>query len=507
MLKPVIRSFAFLANWAAWVVRQPAMILTMVLGPFLILGLFALSGASEAPRARVIVVQPPPSDQQISVPTEIFGTFFDIAAETTDADWAGEQLRQRSADAVLILPADPQAQLAQGQQATILVQTNEIDPINLAFLNTSLGSQIADLNKEVLRRGVERAKSDAAAAVRRLDSVSARLDRIDQQAQNREAVREEVDALEAEHGPVLASVPAMVSAARAGAILLPSDQAQAVSQQVAQAEQAAATSRRTLEALKAAAASPRTSPTTIRLLARTLRSQVSALSGLLDAFQSIPAQILVQPFDSRLEQIAPYQPTIITFYAPAALALLLQHFAVTFAALSMVRARFLGMVEFWRIAPIRASEIVVGNYLSYGLLTLAAWAALTAAVVYFLEVPILGSVYYLFGSAGLLILASLGIGFVISLLAGSEQQAAQLAMLVLLGSVFLSGFVRPLEAIDFPVRYASFLLPATFSIQLFQDIMLRGLPGQAWQLGGLSALTILGFWTALLLFHRELRPT
>gem|GEM_PF-4768136 len=29
MLKPLIRTSAFLANWAAWVIRQPAMLLTM----------------------------------------------------------------------------------------------------------------------------------------------------------------------------------------------------------------------------------------------------------------------------------------------------------------------------------------------------------------------------------------------------------------------------------------------------------------------------------------------
>lgn len=135
-----------------------------------------------------------------------------------------------------------------------------------------------------------------------------------------------------------------------------------------------------------------------------------------------------------------------------------------------------------------------------------AWAVLTVAIVYVIGVPVLGPTAYLVAAAAALILASLGVGFVISLLASNEQQAAQLAMLVLLGSVFLGGFVRPLEAIDFPVRLASYMLPATFGIQLFQDIMLRGLRGEAWHYLALGLLGIVGLYLSLLLFRRELRP-
>ena len=79
-------------------------------------------------------------------------------------------------------------------------------------------------------------------------------------------------------------------------------------------------------------------------------------------------------------------------------------------------------------------------------------------------------------------------------------------MLVLLGSVFLSGFVQPLESIQFPVRYSSFLLPATFGIQLFQDVMLRGIAGQSWYYGALAALSTIGLVLVIVLFRHELRP-
>ena len=506
MLKPLVRSLAFLSNWTAWVVRQPSMLLTMILGPFLILGLFALSNAAQGMRSDVIVVRPTPTPGSVLVPTDVLNRYFNVVAETEDRAWARDQLAKRQVDAVLVLPADPRDQLARGEQAQIRVETNEIDPISLAFLRADLRGQVADLNQAVQAQGVEQTKARAAATSQRLDASLARLDQIDRNADNPEAARRDVQELDRELSPALDTVPTVTAAARASTLLLTPEQASPILTQADAADRTAVEARATLLALRVETESPIPNPARIRELSLQLRGQISSLREQMGAVQRVPTSALVAPFEGTVEQTVPYRPTLITFYAPAALALLLQHFAVTLAALSMVRARLLGMVEFWRLAPVRPGEIMAGNYLSYGLLAFVAWVVLTAAVVYFLNLPVLGSPSYLVGAAALLILASLGIGFVISLVAGNEQQAAQLAMLVLLGSVFLSGFVRPLEAIDMPVRLISYLLPASFGIQLFQDVMLRGVIGEMWFYYALGVLSVLGMVLSLALFRRELRP-
>ena len=50
----------------------------------------------------------------------------------------------------------------------------------------------------------------------------------------------------------------------------------------------------------------------------------------------------------------------------------------------------------------------------------------------------LGSVWLIAAVITLLVLASLGIGLIISIVSDSERQAVQLAMLLLLASVFFS---------------------------------------------------------------------
>ena len=86
----------------------------------------------------------------------------------------------------------------------------------------------------------------------------------------------------------------------------------------------------------------------------------------------------------------------------------------------------------------------------------------------------------------LLSFASLGLGLLISTVVDSERQAVQLSMLVLLASVFFSGFVLPLDQFITPLRIAAYALPVTHGIQLLQDFMLRGSTNNGWELYALA---------------------
>jgi ABC-2 type transport system permease protein len=98
----------------------------------------------------------------------------------------------------------------------------------------------------------------------------------------------------------------------------------------------------------------------------------------------------------------------------------------------------------------------------------------------------------------LFVLASLGIGFVVSAHARSESQAVQLSMLVLLLSVFFSGFFLPLDSFIPAVRWVSFLLPLTYAILGFQSIMLRGQPPEPMVWAGLATIAVVAFlWVRL----------
>jgi ABC-2 type transport system permease protein len=131
-----------------------------------------------------------------------------------------------------------------------------------------------------------------------------------------------------------------------------------------------------------------------------------------------------------------------------------------------------------RVAPIKTFEILAGHYLSYGILCALTASGLLLLLVLGLDVPVEGSYLLLALSIALLILCSLGIGFLASHFSSSVQQATQIAMLLLLASIFLGGFAFSLDRIDWPARAVSYLLPATYAIRTLQDVILRGLDGR-----------------------------
>jgi ABC-2 type transport system permease protein len=133
-------------------------------------------------------------------------------------------------------------------------------------------------------------------------------------------------------------------------------------------------------------------------------------------------------------------------------------------------------------------EVLIGTYVAYGIVSAVIAAAVIALTVFGLGVPLLGSPFELAGVVGLLIFASLGLGMLISSVSDSERQAVQLSMLVLLASVFFSGFVLPLDEFSAPVQWLAYLLPVTHGIQLFQDFMLRGSTYADWQIGALGVI-------------------
>jgi ABC-2 type transport system permease protein len=149
---------------------------------------------------------------------------------------------------------------------------------------------------------------------------------------------------------------------------------------------------------------------------------------------------------------------------------------------------------------------VIGKVLAFGLLG-GAIAALSAwLLVSFLGVPVLGSPAVIALVIGLLLVASLGLGLLISVISDSERQAVQLALLTLLASMFFSGFVLHIEEFTPAVQVAAYLLPVTHGISLLQGEFLGGSLAQPWQLValvGIAAFLLMTSWTLL---WRELRP-
>jgi ABC-2 type transport system permease protein len=219
-------------------------------------------------------------------------------------------------------------------------------------------------------------------------------------------------------------------------------------------------------------------------------------------FQRVDPNVLVSPFRSETRSIAPLQPEAPDFFAPAVIALLLQHLAVTFAALSIVGERTVGTMELFRVSPLSALEALFGKYISYLIFGAIIAFALTLLLVYVLQMPMLGDWVNYALVVAVLTFTSLSIGFLISIFSQNESQAVQYTMIVLLASVFFSGFLMDLNMIWEPVQVVSWSLPTTYGIVLLRDIMLRGIQPDLFLLLSLLAIGIGLFFLSALALRR-----
>jgi ABC-2 type transport system permease protein len=218
----------------------------------------------------------------------------------------------------------------------------------------------------------------------------------------------------------------------------------------------------------------------------------------------IPPDVVAAPTEAVIRNIAPTEPRVMSYYAPAVVALILQHLAVTLVALSLVRERTSGVLELFRVAPVNAWEILAGKVIAYLFVGGVIGAAIVALVVGAFGVPLLGDPVLLAGTIGLVLLASLGLGLAIAVVSDSERQAVQLSLLVLLASVFFSGFVLSVAEFNEPVRVVAYSLPVTHGIRLMQDIMLRGGTTQTWEYGALGLIALVTLTFSLLGLRRAM---
>jgi ABC-2 type transport system permease protein len=393
LLKSWTRTTSFLGKDVIETVRRPGALFSLIFGPFIIMGLFGIGYSGQYRPLNAVLVVPTSANlpRDIGFYQQFTGDSVSLVEITDNADAARARLQRQEIDLIVIAPADVEQQFRSGQQATVTIEYNELDPVRDNYARFVAYRQVQELNRAIIE------------------------------------------------------------------------------QAVSQGEQ---------------------------YVIQTTGQQPPI---------AVSPQVIAAPTRAELRNLAPVTPNVVAFFAPAVLALVLQHMGVTLTALSMVRERLSGAMDIFRVAPVRALEILTGKYLAYAFFNLSIAAMITFLLVGVLHVPLLSTPGDVALVVALLSFASLGLGLLISTIVDSERQAVQLSMLVLLASVFFSGFVLPLDQFITPLRIAAYSLPVTHGIQLLQDFMLRGTTNQPWELLVLAGIGVVLFLLTSFTVRRNLR--
>lgn len=498
ILRAVTRIWAFISKEGAEILHQPRLLLTLIIGPFLILLLFGLGYRDEPRVLRTLFVVPEgsPVEGWIEDYMSQFEDRLEFVGITHDPQEADRRLRAQDVDLVVVTPDDPEAEINNNEQAVFTLYHYEIDPYEEAYVRVIGRAYTDELNEEVLTLVAEQGKveaeslqEDTALALGSVSSMRQAIEQGDIAAANssREELQNSLAFLRLATGSSLAFLGAIEQTTGA-----PVDsEAQLILTQLTDLQ----TKIDTLNALDLNA----TDFSDELALAEEIETELTEVDTLLTNFRSVDSEVLVSPFRSEVVSVTTVILQPIHFFVPAVISLLLQHTAVTIAALSLVRERRSGAMELFRASPVSSFETLTGKYISHFFLTVLLATILTLLIVYLLKVPLLGDWWEYGLVIAALIFTSLGIGFNLSLSARTDSQAVQSSMVFLLTSIFFTGFFLALYRFWWPVRLISWLLPATYSTTLLQNVMLRG---QEMALPLILALTGIGALLFLLAWYR-----
>ena len=199
-----------------------------------------------------------------------------------------------------------------------------------------------------------------------------------------------------------------------------------------------------------------------------------------------PVEIRVRPWYNPAQKSA-------TFIVPGIVGILLTITMTLITSTAIVKERERGTLEQLIVTPISRTSLMLGKLVPFVLVGYVQISVILALGVTFFDIPIMGSLGLLYALALVFIVASLGVGLLISTVARSQLQAMQLSFFFMLPNILRSGYIFPRSAMPEPAQWVGALLPLTWFLDILRGVLLKGVGMRdLWtQLGVLSLAAVL----------------
>ena len=159
------------------------------------------------------------------------------------------------------------------------------------------------------------------------------------------------------------------------------------------------------------------------------------------------------------------------FLVPGLIAVIMTLIGALLTALVVAREWERGTMEALMVTPLTVTEILLGKLIPYFVLGMGGMSLSVAMAVWLFKVPIVGSLYVLFGSAALFLLVALGMGLLISTLARNQFVAGQVAIIAtFLPAFILSGFIFDIDSMPTVIQFITHIIAARYFVAILQTV-------------------------------------
>lgn len=211
------------------------------------------------------------------------------------------------------------------------------------------------------------------------------------------------------------------------------------------------------------------------------QSSGSAISGAQLAALARGATIIAEhyrappPIDMRVRPWYNPEQRSAVFIVPGVIGILLTITMTLITSTAIVRERERGTLEQLIVTPIGKPSLMLGKLVPFMLVGFVQMTVVLVLGKLIFRIPTIGSFALLYVLTVPFIVASLGVGLLISTIARNQVQAMQVSFFFMLPNILLSGYIFPRVAMPVPAQWIGLLLPLTYYLTILRGILLKGI--------------------------------
>jgi ABC-2 type transport system permease protein len=163
-----------------------------------------------------------------------------------------------------------------------------------------------------------------------------------------------------------------------------------------------------------------------------------------------------------------------TFMVPGILGEIVSLIICFLTAMNIVREREIGTIEQLNVTPVQRWQFIAGKFVPFWLISLFIMTVgLTAGKLIF-DIPLLGSLWLVLGYTAVFMPCMLGLGFLISNFADTQQQAMFTAWFFLIIFILMCGLFTPIESMPDWAQVLDKLNPIAYFVEFMRLVLLKG---------------------------------
>lgn len=162
------------------------------------------------------------------------------------------------------------------------------------------------------------------------------------------------------------------------------------------------------------------------------------------------------------------------YMAPGILAVLVTVIGMFMSGMNLVREKEIGTIEQLNVTPVKKYQFIIGKLVPFWVIGLfdLAFGLLIAWIVF--DLPVVGSLFLLFGMATIYLLSVLGLGLFISSVADTQQQVMFISFFFMMIFILMGGIFTPVESMPEWAQMVDRLNPIYHFMRVMRMVVLKG---------------------------------